>query len=247
MAVICGRICSSRPVIRILHATAWIILLLTFVEPPYWCSCNRNSSMVGHRIGCDVLLFDKGIPAMIGNTFNFDHRQEVDLGNSSAEEVEYYPNTHSMLLTLYQSSLIETIGLAIISIIILIRLGRDGMNIAIYLRRGPSQGNHIVQILCIAGIGTSLYMNYRVLLPYLRLILLTSFLRGVKQDLKVLVRTLSEAFNALALLAVFMAFYAWFGCVMFIGTPEGRMHFPSFTEALWTLWICVTTANYPDV
>jgi two pore calcium channel protein, plant len=44
-----------------------------------------------------------------------------------------------------------------------------------------------------------------------------------------------------------MLFYAWFGVVMFVDTDEGNLLFPNLVEALWTLWICVTTANYPDV
>lgn len=34
---------------------------------------------------------------------------------------------------------------------------------------------------------------------------------------------------------------------MFVDTEEGRELFPNLIEAMWTLWICVTTANYPDV
>ena len=34
---------------------------------------------------------------------------------------------------------------------------------------------------------------------------------------------------------------------MFVDTDEGNQLFPSLVEGLWTLWICVTTANYPDV
>ena len=34
---------------------------------------------------------------------------------------------------------------------------------------------------------------------------------------------------------------------MFVDSDEGDLHFPSLVEGLWTLWICVTTANYPDV
>ena len=34
---------------------------------------------------------------------------------------------------------------------------------------------------------------------------------------------------------------------MFVATDEGKQNFPNLVEALWTLWICVTTANYPDV
>lgn len=44
-----------------------------------------------------------------------------------------------------------------------------------------------------------------------------------------------------------MLFYAWFGVVLFYGTEQGTRDFPNLIEALWTLWICVTTANYPDV
>lgn len=34
---------------------------------------------------------------------------------------------------------------------------------------------------------------------------------------------------------------------MFVDTNEGDQLFPNLVEGLWTLWICVTTANYPDV
>jgi two pore calcium channel protein, plant len=51
----------------------------------------------------------------------------------------------------------------------------------------------------------------------------------------------------LFLLFLVTLLYAWFGCVLFVGTPEGDEHFSSLVESLWTLWICITTANYPDV
>jgi Ion transport protein len=49
------------------------------------------------------------------------------------------------------------------------------------------------------------------------------------------------------MLAIYMLFWAFLGTVMFYDTQEGKDHFSSLVEALWTLWICVTTANYPDV
>jgi lipopolysaccharide export LptBFGC system permease protein LptF len=60
-------------------------------------------------------------------------------------------------------------------------------------------------------------------------------------------RRQKEVLNILFLLCVLMLFYAWFGVVMFVDTKEGIELFPTLIEALWTLWICVTTANYPDV
>ena len=35
--------------------------------------------------------------------------------------------------------------------------------------------------------------------------------------------------------------------VAFYGTPEAEQHFPNLIDGMWTLWIAVTTANYPDV
>ena len=51
----------------------------------------------------------------------------------------------------------------------------------------------------------------------------------------------------LSMLAIVVVFYAWFGVVIFYDTEQGSETFPNLPEAIWTLWICVTTANYPDV
>eukprot|EP00970_Alexandrium_tamarense_P010420 scaffold2107_cov192-Alexandrium_tamarense.AAC.47 len=53
--------------------------------------------------------------------------------------------------------------------------------------------------------------------------------------------------NILTILAILVVFYAWFGVVIFYESPQGRSAFPNLCEGIWTLWICVTTANYPDV
>ena len=46
---------------------------------------------------------------------------------------------------------------------------------------------------------------------------------------------------------IYMVFWAFLGTVLFYGTNEGSQSFSNLVESLWTLWICVTTANYPDV
>ena len=51
----------------------------------------------------------------------------------------------------------------------------------------------------------------------------------------------------LSMLAIVIIFYAWFGVVIFYDSPQGIASFPNLAEGMWTLWICVTTANYPDV
>jgi hypothetical protein len=51
----------------------------------------------------------------------------------------------------------------------------------------------------------------------------------------------------LAVLGIIIIFYAWFGVVLFYDSPQGKRDFANLIEGCWTLWICVTTANYPDV
>eukprot|EP00536_Pseudo-nitzschia_multiseries_P001386 jgi/Psemu1/181049/e_gw1.18.17.1 len=48
-------------------------------------------------------------------------------------------------------------------------------------------------------------------------------------------------------LGVVVVFYAWFGVVIFYETEQGANGFQNLIEGIWTLWICITTANYPDV
>jgi hypothetical protein len=55
-----------------------------------------------------------------------------------------------------------------------------------------------------------------------------------------------EVLYVLSVLGIIVVFYAWFGVVMFVDSPQGRT-FPNLLEGVWTLWISVTTANYPDV
>ena len=105
----------------------------------------------------------------------------------------------------------------------------------------------IVNLTCYILLIAGLSLRYHVYQPYLRGILVASCHAPALRQAEILLQVLPEVLNVLALLAVFITFYAWFGCVMFVGTPEGRTHFPSLVEAWWTLWICVTTANYPDV
>ena len=42
-------------------------------------------------------------------------------------------------------------------------------------------------------------------------------------------------------------FYGWFGVVVFYNSEQGMRDFSNLIEGCWTMWICVTTVNYPDV
>ena len=116
-----------------------------------------------------------------------------------------------------------------------------------FMRQGKTRALRAFRLGCVIFLIVGMATKYRTYQPYLRGMLLCSFLPTVFRSVGVLVQMLPEIMNVLALLAVFITFYAWFGCVMFVDTPQGDEQFPNLIEAWWTLWICVTTANYPDV
>mmetsp|Transcript_61551 Transcript_61551/g.181897 ORF Transcript_61551/g.181897 Transcript_61551/m.181897 type:complete len:558 (-) Transcript_61551:117-1790(-) len=56
-----------------------------------------------------------------------------------------------------------------------------------------------------------------------------------------------ELVSVLFLLLIVILFYAWIGVVAFFELEEGYASFSNLIEAMWTLWMCTTTVNYPDV
>ena len=45
----------------------------------------------------------------------------------------------------------------------------------------------------------------------------------------------------------FICLFSWMGQRLFLGTIEGAMHFPTLGESLWSMLVCLTTSNFPDV
>lgn len=253
VSVLCRRLCAYRPLVHLLHGTAWLLVVLTFLEPPHWCRDNNDNSITNtdnstnsngknsdsaqdaNGGGCARLLTMTGLPA--------DKIFTLPGDNDSLDDVQLYPNSNSMFLTVSQSRSIEWMCLAIILIFILLRIGRDGMSITRFLRPGTSRHNRVAQLVCLIVMAIGLWTRRTHYQAYFRLALLVSYSTAAQRDIQVVVRMFPKVVNILTLLFVFTLFYAWFGTVMFVGTPEGRQIFSSFVESLWTLWICVTTAN----
>jgi hypothetical protein len=234
-AVVCGRACANRWLVRVLTATAWILVLTSFVEPPHWC-CDKGTDAQQSATqyeGCLAYFAAEGIPAVSNTTLevngNNDNRDYV-----SATTVQYYPNSSSVLLTGTQSNYVEAACVAIIGIFLLLRYGRDGLSIARYLRPGSSRWPRITQLICMVFLVGGLIANYKPHHPLIRLILLASVLPATQRDLHVLVNMIPKVLDVLALLFVLMVFYAWFGAVIFVDTAQGADSFSSFLEAMWT-------------
>jgi hypothetical protein len=225
------QILAHRPLRNGLIAAVWIQALLTFIEPPRWCSKGFRGDQ---DLTCHALFRMNG-PAAGSNT-------------TSEEDYEYYyPSSHSLFLTLTQSHIIEWICLVFISAIMLCRIGRDGCSLTRYLRKSPAQRVRIIQLVSIVVLFFGLCTGKDTLQPFARLTLLGTFVPSLHLEVKTTLKVLPEVMNVFLLLVIFMVFWAFFGTVMFYQSDEGHDSFPSLIESLWTLWICVTTANYPDV
>lgn len=203
ISIICRKYCSSWTTLRVLHYSVALLILLTFFEPPHWCRNHRFNiiSPDGQQQdiflgGCDTVLRLSGIPKLDSDSNNTAKETET---------VEYYPNTATAVwLTVSQSHLLEILFLSTITIVIVLRFGRDGCSLPIYLRRSAGttiQWNRICQILCIVTLFIGVYLEhithdetFTTLHPYIRLVLFYTFLGGPQRDIQVLLGMLPVRF-----------------------------------------------------
>ena len=242
-SIVCRRLSSSRSVRRFKSAILCVLVLLGIVEPPNWC---RSLIRAGENVSrsdyletgrCYELMTARGPPAGDGD-----------------EDVDYYPNTSTMFLTATQSNIIESICLVFLWIFILSRIGRDGMSLPRFFRPGPMCSVRCIEISALALLTSELILEmtntigwHRFFTPYIRILLLILADRNCMREFKTLFNMMPEVGSILFLLFLFIAFYAWIGVVIFYGSDEGTHMFSNIFDAMFTLWISTTTANYPDV
>jgi hypothetical protein len=221
VSVICHRLCSYRPLIQIFQGTCWFLALLTFIEPPPWCQSGGVTDENNGRVhDCQALLSARGAPA----------------DNSTDTHVEYYPNSQSLLVTKSESHRIEALCMALICSYLILRVGRDGMSLSRYLRQGPSRWNRVVQLLSLFLLTVGLATGHTMHHAYVRLALVMTLNNfGTQREIRALIGMIPDVSQILVLLALLILFYAWFGTVMFLGTEEGNLHFPSLVEGMVSL------------
>jgi hypothetical protein len=244
ISIFCRRVCSLRPYRRFLDTILWILILLTFFEPPNWC---RYLIREGETIDEDFVL-------TVGRCHELMAARGPAAGNSSLV-VDYYPNTStSTLLTARQSHIVESICLVCLWTFVLLRIGRDGFSLRRFLRRGPAQVARYLSFVSLSCLSLGLIYDMctqmdkkRPLTPYLRMLIFVSSNRDCLREVKTLLYMMPEVTNVLIILFLFIGFYAWIGVVAFYGSEEGTTVFPNIVDGMWSLWIATTTANYPDV
>ncbi|KAL3780686.1 hypothetical protein ACHAWO_009393 [Cyclotella atomus] len=223
ISIVCGRV-----VVNLREAALianWILFLLVFFEPPYWCREGDNK--------------------LYG-----DCRSTFDLAGTTAdgeEDEELYPNSGMLLLTSSQSQWIELYCICFGFFYLCLKFADDGFIPRLFFYKGYKRWAHTSQIVLMICILTGVKIGNTILNPFFRMLLLGTYLRKFQREFLTFVKMIPAMFNILAILGVITVFYAWFGVTLFYDTPQGKLAFPSLPEGVWSLWIMVTTANYPDV
>jgi hypothetical protein len=84
--------------------------------------------------------------------------------------------------------------------------------------------------------------------PFLRLVLFVIASESTIRELSLIRSLLPEVMRILMLEFLLLTIYAWFGTVVFANdTEEGTTSFSDFPSAMWSLWVLLTTANFPNV
>lgn len=230
-SVVCKRILSHRYMERLLVVSGWVLILLTFIEPPHWCRNSNLGQTVAHdnEFGtCKIIMEARGVSA--------DGEENVDL----------YPNYNTLWLTTKQSWVAEFICFSIISFAEVLRFGREGFELRRFFHKGNFRVHASRCILLVIGFCALITRNTQ-LNPFIRIVLVASFRHRFLAEIKTLIKMIPRVLPILAVLAIMTGFYAWVGVVLFYGSPQGERDFPNIWDACWTLWMCVTTVNYPDV
>jgi hypothetical protein len=166
VSIACRRWCSHGAVLRVLHAAVLLLLLLTFIEPPRWCEEQQQ--------GCDVLLNLQGTPA--GGR----------VGES--DEVTYlYPSTRAIFLTSRQSKWIEALCLGVITVVVAVRIGRDGLSLQRYLRPNAVRFNRVAQLACLLLMALGIIADNTAWNPYWRMMMAITFVTTAQREIQVLI------------------------------------------------------------
>lgn len=235
ISVVCGRLVVQLRGVAVF--VCWVQFMLTFFEPPTWCRDASDLQIVVTSRGDDIIN-EFGDCKILFEAFGVT----TDLEENQA----LYPNFDAMLLTITQSRSIEIGCVGFIAMYMLLQYGDDGFFPSFFFYRGYKRWIRASQCVILIMLLLSILIGNTTFNPFLRMAILGTFLRGFQRELLTLIKMIPDVLYVLSMLGIIVLFYAWFGVVMFVDSPQGRT-FPNLLEGMWTLWISVTTANYPDV
>ncbi|CAE8655861.1 unnamed protein product [Polarella glacialis] len=101
----------------------------------------------------------------------------------------------------------------------------------------------IVSVFNVSGIVPGSFRLCRLCRPLIFL----CFTKSVRSTVDRLLLASRYFWSIIAALALCVMFFVWIGIIAFTNTDEGGSQFESWFDAIASLWILFTTANYPDV
>jgi len=129
----------------------------------------------------------------------------------------------------------------------ILQFGKEGMSFQRYFQPGYIRKIRSFRVVVIMSLLRGLWTRNTTYSPFFRLFLLGTYLKSFQKEVDSFIRLLPQAATILSMLLVLIIFYGWFGVVIFSDSEQGIRDFSNLIEGCWTMWICVTTANYPDV
>jgi hypothetical protein len=179
LSLLCSRLIASRRTARLLRATAWMLALLSFVDPPSWCQKNTDLALVQDATDVD----DFGTCGVILNA----RGTAID----GTENVQLYPNSSSMWLTPTQSQLTEAFCLGIICFFLFLEFGADGLNLRRFFQAGRVGQVRIFRLFMIFVLVAALCVGNTAYSPFFRLMLLGTYLKSFQKELDSFFRMVS--------------------------------------------------------
>lgn len=77
--------------------------------------------------------------------------------------------------------------------------------------------------------------------------MLVVLMRSIRSFLFRYFKVIRTSFPLVLFILGFVMFFAWMLSTLLIGQIEGVENFPTFWEGFWSMFVLLTTANYPDV
>jgi hypothetical protein len=169
VCVLFGRVLSHRWMLRVLRGAAWTLVLLSFIDPPHWC---RNSDLDIVQVGEDNKFGTCGVIMKTRGT-----------ASDGEEDVEYYPNTDSMWLTVKQSEQLEWVCLGIITAFIILQFGRDGFELNRFFFPGHVRRKHSLRLFLLPCLYYGLLTRNTIYSPFFRIVLLGTYLKNFQKEM----------------------------------------------------------------
>lgn len=180
----CSKICirAEYRINGVIGVTMWVLILISFFEPPHWC--RKLADDTKHPYGsCGAVL------------------EAVDPDD---ESISYYPNFGLMMLSEHQAYKAQLICVLILASLFLIRIGRNGFELWRFFHPEIRYVNSLrilmLVLLCFKGT----FMLH----PFFRLLLLVSYLKDCQKEIISLVKLVPDVVSIMVIVGAITAFYS---------------------------------------